>query len=719
MSTSTVPSTTKQTYFPYPYKYKKVPNPDLEDRVKNEKWPDRNPNWPTLTSGQKWARIKSYNSARRSRGKPPIPNPYNKDKEGKHVGEEFKNPDGSLSLTPKPPTFVNTVNKSIRNNPFFKQLLDTGYTTTTIQPVIQRYASELDDMIANAPAIDWDNLQGEELDYINDSELMDVMDKIDSTTPLSISGGNKRKEIGDGTQSVPGNEHKLQKVGDRTTTSTTTYSPHNDALDEEMPNALPGTGDNMDTDFGVQGASSGGPASSGKYAPAGLAHAVAEDNIYVDRPISVKGGYMIRFGKVHRMLTYGFSSEILELRPQAGTTPNVVPALMAVSSSLATIPWDRAFYYLNPGEQASLPDGSKAHACHIRIVQRNPRVAFETNSSDTSLATLNQNKFGIKAVGLNTKEDIRMCNVTLTAGDSPDNMKPSALALPTSAQMNTIDIGMYGVSQVANSETGFNTVVPCQPFMIPMHYNKYAAFVNVGQWPGASGPAQQYVGWYDVSKHIAQYDMGAMIGKDIVNESYTFKDAPLKAQIPYVEYMLGSLGGVNYANCVFNDHNIGKEFNKTSITSIDNYPDSNPSETQTALSTTKDNYDSRVTVTNFRTNIPLEKVQFTKNIDSNRDTSCYVQPSIHVGISPVPRLSPQGDTTLLKPDSWTDVQAYYEITATLEVFIPYEHSCTHFGQWHKGISDVDMATAETTVPDIPIRMGHYPTTTAATLLKRK
>jgi hypothetical protein len=58
--------------------------------------------------------------------------------------------------------------------------------------------------------------------------------------------------------------------------------------------------------------------------------------------------------------------------------------------------------YLTPGEHRSLPAGCEVVEVIVRIYQRNLRVAFETNAANYTLATLNQNKNGLKAIGLHS-----------------------------------------------------------------------------------------------------------------------------------------------------------------------------------------------------------------------------------------------------------------------------------------------------------------------------
>ena len=77
-------------------------------------------------------------------------------------------------------------------------------------------------------------------------------------------------------------------------------------------------------------------------------------------------------------------------------------------TSLAHIPWEYPFMYLNPSEFSMLPEGSKVKRVKSRVKAENVRVAFPTNATDNNLATLHTNKF--LRVGLNLLQKIQAVN---------------------------------------------------------------------------------------------------------------------------------------------------------------------------------------------------------------------------------------------------------------------------------------------------------------------
>ena len=117
----------------------------------------------------------------------------------------------------------------------------------------------------------------------------------------------------------------------------------------------------------------------------------------VERPLSNRTDTFVRhYRKVHRFFTYGLSYEALETAHIRGGTLTD----SFITTPFAEIPWNRLFMYMNPSEYSLLPAGTRVTKCHVKITQRNVRVAFQTNNSGTGLATLNQNKNAVYADSL-------------------------------------------------------------------------------------------------------------------------------------------------------------------------------------------------------------------------------------------------------------------------------------------------------------------------------
>ena len=72
-----------------------------------------------------------------------------------------------------------------------------------------------------------------------------------------------------------------------------------------------------------------------------------------------------------------------------------------ITTFLANIPWEKPYMYMTPGEYELLGPGATCKSVKITIIHRGNRIAFETASSATALATLNNiQNIGV-AYGLN------------------------------------------------------------------------------------------------------------------------------------------------------------------------------------------------------------------------------------------------------------------------------------------------------------------------------
>ena len=171
--------------------------------------------------------------------------------------------------------------------------------------------------------------------------------------------------------------------------------------------------------------------------------------------------------------------------------------------------------------------------------------------------------------------------------------------------------------------------------------------------------------------------------------------------------MNGTQGAFSASTLNFNDGDATKQMTRINITGMTPVTNANPTESFAVSGTTLNAFDAQV-IDRLGS---LEKGQLLKNIDSGSNHKC-VQPSLHVGISPVPRLTSAANTIL--PNSWTDVQSYYEIHAEcwVEAFSP--HHNTHQSQFHVETHDIKMGVANSTISsNYPVRFGKYAQTLPA------
>ena len=107
------------------------------------------------------------------------------------------------------------------------------------------------------------------------------------------------------------------------------------------------------------------------------------------------------YRKVHRFLSFGIAYDILKFTGSDKQVYNMM------TTPLAKIPWDRPYLYLNQAEYSILSEGAHMESVRVTVICRNVRIAFPTNSSDSNLATLNQNKDIVVAQGLNKNVKIK------------------------------------------------------------------------------------------------------------------------------------------------------------------------------------------------------------------------------------------------------------------------------------------------------------------------
>lgn len=461
---------------------------------------------------------------------------------------------------------------------------------------------------------------------------------------------------------------------------------------------LPGTGRGEDMEVGTTPA----PAEKSNSGERGYSGGLANQSgpiTTVARPRNFANSGGLVFEKVHRVLAYGLASVNLghPLNTDAASTVD----MRLMTTSLMEIPWDKPFFYLSPGELEALPLGSYVKSVHVTVVQRNPRVAFETAASTASLATLNQNKFGVKAMGLNTKQGLRVTNRRYTA------YKPDEPMIPTETEVSKyddIDQVMYGVDQ---STVTFNTVIPSTCFMVPITMPNYLTCWNAGFTLNQTANHLK-TGWYSLAEHVTQFDMNSTTGTEIMNASYFPSYAPLKAQTPYAEYLRGQLGpvditgqtGINFNVFSYTEGDVTKQVSKITLNNVIADIGAIPSETYDISDTDRDTFDQ---VGGRYTNI--EKGQLLKNIDRGDHPKC-VQPSLHVGISPVPKLTTTSN--IIDVNSWTDVQSYYEIKAVMHIGYNFPHHNTHQNTFNVESNDIKMGVSENLNNEYPIRFGKNP-----------
>lgn len=341
------------------------------------------------------------------------------------------------------------------------------------------------------------------------------------------------------------------------------------------------------------------------------------------------------FKKVHKFLSYGIAG--VTMNQNIGT----VQRMFYGTTSLAEIPVHLPHLYLSPGEWSSLPGGSKAVSLKVCVTQRNVRVAFETAATSSGLATLNQNKNGVYAIGLNKLPWIIRCSY---AYDATETMKPTSVKAPTPAPTTQ---QLYGQNAANTPSAEF----PHSMMGHPLALQNYCAVAIRNEGITGVGPEK---GWPDLQAHINQFDAADYVGSKIVEYSYQPKEGWLRYVANGFPYI-----GAGVAEAIIPTGTIyqGGSTLNTGSGSTATFGVGEPA-------TSIDNasiYSS-----------DIEKSQYVIHQTGGHSIP-KLQPSLHVGVMAVPSLSTNAGVSA--PNSWTDVQTYFDVET--EMVVEY-HRRTEF-----------------------------------------
>lgn len=392
--------------------------------------------------------------------------------------------------------------------------------------------------------------------------------------------------------------------------------------------ALPGTSGNTD---GMTGAGS------------------MEDNSrgiqHINRGLNVLK-YNFEFTKKWKFLSFGVADNILE--ENNGSAKRWV-----LTTSLVNIPWEYAFMYMSPAEyqRLSVFNGVKILKAKIKVFQYNPRVAFQTADTTSTTATLNQNKFTRVLIGARSNSAL-ICNDRDYNFDETEFMKPISLDQEgNQSYREKLSQKLYGVSN--------NSTLAHMQASIPAYVTGHE--VGLQRYLTLYAPQDEDVGFAPYDQFVEEYNSMDCIGKCILEHEYNFKYAYLRpnASVGSMNSMHDVLGTATATGTRLELLN----FKKLPI-DLATYPGPIESEaTRYFDPVAPDNITSSFW-NNFYTKFPMEQSGMIHEL--NKRTEDYGgQPSIHVGVRAVPKLSTNAN--LLQPDSWLDTQMYWTVECTLEV----------------------------------------------------
>lgn len=396
--------------------------------------------------------------------------------------------------------------------------------------------------------------------------------------------------------------------------------------------SLPGTGGNLD------GMTTGG--SSAGESPAIL------------RPIGLHVEKMRRtYYKKHRFLTSANANVILS-ENESGT----VPKRFALTTGMASIPWEYLFMYMSPAEYNRMKEypGTFAVSAHVTVKAWNTRVAFQTGDTQTSNATLNQNKFLQVAKGIRSIPYIMSSNRRYTYSDT-EPMLPVGFANQSSeSYRNGLKTAIYGYD---NDNANFKLAPPANATGAEIYIQDYLTIYTLDATE-TTADKTYLPGFPPYKDFIEEFDASACVNSVVASMDYDFQYAPLVPNYAAVPVnRIGSTGTQNFPIGTSNETSGAKVVDTsqaaTPVQSFNVYrrylqgPNSDPTyfnENQAYLGR------------------PMEQggVFEEVNRESFGDSQ---QPSLNVGIRAVPKLTTSDNTT--QATSWLDAQGYFEVECTL------------------------------------------------------
>lgn len=366
--------------------------------------------------------------------------------------------------------------------------------------------------------------------------------------------------------------------------------------------------------------------------------------IPVPRPIYTSHNNYVILNKVHRFLTYGLGNTVIQIERKVGDQTYHDNFVM---TSLARLPVDRPFFYMNPSEWAQLPPGSCIEEVNVRVTAFTPRIAFQTNSSNTALATLNQNQFILHAIGLNTTTQ----GVDVRPKTFKENEPMIVASIDEIGEKKDEDLFADYVKEFYGHKD-IPTHVPRHQFGIPYPLKNY--FALVCQQYGTT----QNAGYECLQSHVSEIRINGPPG-EIVEYNYKPQLGLIKTAIPAIYTGVPSaLNGASTLSCPAGSGN--SQYRTADFTMSNN-----------TLVGDKETFKDTVTSTKSRIiTDPIEKSQVL-HAGAFPSFKPKAQPSLHIGVKPVPSLTTANLDDNLNNASFTDSQAYFVVEAACKVRLQY------------------------------------------------
>lgn len=416
----------------------------------------------------------------------------------------------------------------------------------------------------------------------------------------------------------------------------------------------------------------------------GNSNDVASDNSSLQRlpsPLVSIHSHIRYYRKVHRILTYGLAYRAISFKLNNTDNSRIGYIL---STPLCEIPWDRMFLYINQGEFNVLPNGSTVNKIKCEIRTRNVRIAFPTNSTDNNLATLNQNKSTVHAVGLNLSLSTMPIKYTSFQANQP--MIPTSMDKVDDSDYLNIHYNMYGmnydITRVPRHQCGIPQVLPIYLGMV------FAPFENQTD--------KTNVGWECLQEKVVENLAEDAMSRELISVEYEPLEGLCKTPITPKWYGIPQSANKDKTSTVTVNYGPSEQSPQAKIITM-NVNSEPHSYSNSELKTDQNGY--------FGLTQKIERSQeIWRGIYPH--THPRAQPSLHVGVQPTVALSTK---TLVLDDSnnsFTDTQGYFDVIAEMEINTQYPVYRPHIENCITGEGDFYVMRAATD-ESVPTFSGLY------------
>lgn len=387
------------------------------------------------------------------------------------------------------------------------------------------------------------------------------------------------------------------------------------------------------------------PGRAGAEGNGGGVSGASDGVVEIPRPLNDDSFYTKHFKKQHKFFTFGFASKVISQGVLQSGTNYPAHTQYYMTSSLAQIPVHIPALYLNPSEFNLLPVGAHVKQIKVTVVQRNPVLQFETNTSSTQLATLNQNKNAIYSIGLNMSGYgvDRHYSAFGTAGEPmiPTAQEPPLYGPSVAPAYQGLVSDLYGV---ANNDAQFGTITP---------KHQFGMFTTLKNYWCTTTTNLDSNGWPNLQSKIKEWDAANTVGAPICTYEYT----------PQMGLLKGTQRAI-WTGLPFRASNVF--FHGTTQDAPEQI--TRTINTTNGLTTTLAYASQPKTATLTAQNIysPIENSQY-QAVGPAGNLNPKVQPSLHVGIMPAPALSSGSLTSDLSNSTFTDVRGYFDVTCEMIV----------------------------------------------------